>query len=137
VVANAVLLVKKRCPRCGETDPANFHRNARNPDGLASLCKQCMCEAVRKSQHGGEVAGLPARRPSKPRRRMSRQERIAGSILGNEAVIAVCRRRMRRLVGSTMRMRRRRLANIAELAEATVRVRRLREIQARIAEKAA
>lgn len=33
---------QKRCPRCGETDLAQFSRNAGRYDGLQWACKKCM-----------------------------------------------------------------------------------------------
>jgi hypothetical protein len=41
---------QKRCPHCGETKPfADWHRNRRAADGLASWCKAC-CLLARKAE---------------------------------------------------------------------------------------
>jgi len=40
----------KRCPTCGETDLANFHRNAGQMDGLQVQCKVCHRTQVARSR---------------------------------------------------------------------------------------
>ena len=65
----------------------------------------------------------------RPRQRMGRPERLRSSIEANRCVIAACRRR-----AALTHSYRIRIAALAELAEATVRVRRLEAIYKRITE---
>ncbi len=60
-----VITFAKTCVRCGETKPAEeFHRSAKNADGLQSYCKQCQAETAR--QKSATIRLSKSRRPCNP-----------------------------------------------------------------------
>ena len=116
-----------RCPRCEEErPPTDFERDRTKPGGRSRYCRMCKREMARESR---ERAGLGSygerkRRPGGPRRRkrrLTRLERIAGSLLAAEAEITHQRRRIHDAT--------------ARIAETKVHAKRLRELQARLSKE--
>jgi hypothetical protein len=82
-VSAAVVVVEKRCPKCGQTKVASdFYRNRSNSNGLSSECKPCTQERVaasakrRRAEMGEEAWKEHVRRTterSRERRGMKRE----------------------------------------------------------------
>ncbi len=122
----------KRCSRCHRELPrSEFWGDRSRSDGLQRECKECHRAARQEYRHeyaNGYGRPKKADKRSNPaRRRVSRQERIDGSLMALQAQIAVCRRRLAK--GGPWRAQ---LAFLCELAEARVRGRRLTEIRERL-----
>ncbi len=122
----------KRCSSCGRELPrTEFWGDHSHPDGLQGDCKECH-KAARQQYRGQYINGYGRARKTlrlsnRARRRLSRQERIDGSLMALQAQIAVCRRRL-----AESEPWRYRLAALCELAEARVRGRRLTEIREKL-----
>lgn len=140
-------MAEKRCPDCGQTLPMDaFYNDTRHASGKSTYCKQChnarvdrsrAKRAARKQQPKASTKnGQPKRKPGswnmsskgrncrpKPKRRKSRQARIAGSIVAAKAELTL---RRRELIAAQVR-----------LAETKVHLERLEEIRERLREEAA